>query len=353
MKLFTVGPVEMYEGTLTLRSRQLPYFRTEEFSKMMLLADKQLKYILDAEETSKTIYLTTSGTGAMEATVMNCFGQKDKLLIINGGTFGARFEKICQIHGIEYTTVLVPIEKDLTEEMLAPYEKQGYTGMLVNIHETSIGKLYDIDLLSRFCKQNEMFFVVDAISSAFVDYISVKQSGIDALIFSSQKALALAPGMSGVILSNRIVGERVLKNKIRSMYFDFKDYIDNFERGQTPYTPCVGIFLEYANMLQLITNQGINQIIEKRKRLADFFRSELNKEGFYVPQYRLSNGLTPVYMNGAYNFYHELKEKFGLVITPNGGELAERLVRIGHMGNLEIADYKYLIKCMMEVGMKQ
>lgn len=349
MKLFTVGPVEMFERTLKLKSEQLPYFRTDEFSKMMLKADGQLKYIVDASENSKTIYLTASGTGAMEATVMNCFNQQDKLLVINGGGFGERFEKICKIHRIEYTAIEVPLEKDLTEEMLLPYENCGYTGLLVNVHETSIGKLYDIAMLGKFCKRNNIFLVVDAISSLFIDAISMKEHCIDALIFSSQKALSLSPGMAGVVLSEQIIVERVLTNEVRSMYFDFKDYIVNFERGQTPFTPCVGTFIEYSDMIQVICDAGIAKIVEDKKRLANQFREELKKQGFGVPQYTMSNGLTPVYLDNAYEFYLKLKENYNLVVTPNGGALRDKVIRIGHMGNLDSCDYCYLLECMLKI----
>ena len=350
MKLFTVGPVEMYETTLNVKSRQLPYFRTDEFSQMMLRADEQLKDIVGATKESKTIYLTASGTGAMEATVMNCFHKNDKLLVINGGGFGARFEKICEIHGIDFTSVEVPLDEDLTEEMLVAYENCGYIGLLVNIHETSIGKLYDVIMLGEFCKRNNMFFVVDAISSVFIDSISVKEHNIDALIFSSQKALSLSPGMAGVVLSERMVKECVLENPVCSMYFDFKDYIVNFERGQTPFTPCVGTFIEYADMIQWIYDRGINTVIEEKAQLAKYFRNALEEHGIAVPKYRLSNGLTPLYMENAYDGYRVLKEKYGLVVTPNGGELKDKIIRVGHMGNVTCEDYDYLIECMLKLG---
>ncbi|MEG1185971.1 MAG: alanine--glyoxylate aminotransferase family protein, partial [Eubacterium sp.] len=96
MSLFTVGPVEMYPETLEIRSHQIPYFRTPEFSEMMNKMDEKLKKMVGTSQKSKTIYLTASGTAGMEAVVMNSFNTHDKLLIVNGGTFGQRFVDICQ-----------------------------------------------------------------------------------------------------------------------------------------------------------------------------------------------------------------------------------------------------------------
>lgn len=105
MKLFTVGPTEMYDEIKFIGGKQVPYFRTKEFSDVMLSIDCLLKKYLHTSRESKIIYLTASGTGAMEATVMNCLSNKDKILIINGGTFGERFKKICDLYSLNNTEI--------------------------------------------------------------------------------------------------------------------------------------------------------------------------------------------------------------------------------------------------------
>ena len=102
MKLFTVGPVEMYEEQLNIGGLQFAYFRNEEFSQVVFDCKSNLKKLINANDEDDVIILTASGTAAMEATVMNCFTSKDKVLIVNGGTFGQRFVDICDIHQIPY-----------------------------------------------------------------------------------------------------------------------------------------------------------------------------------------------------------------------------------------------------------
>ncbi len=350
MKLFTVGPVEMYDEILQIRAKQLPYFRTAEFSQMMIEADEILKRVIHAPEEAKTVYLTASGTGAMEATVMNCFSQQDKVLIINGGGFGQRFVDICKIHDIPYTEIKVDFNMNITKELLEQYSDCGYTGFLVNIHETSIGKLYPIDVISDFCEKNNLYLIVDAISSLFADTYDMEKYHIDATIFSSQKALALAPGMAVVVMSGRIVENRVLKNTVKSMYFDFKDYLHNFERGQTPFTPAVGIFIEFANMLKIIDEMSINKKVEDTKSIASQFRNMAKDMGFEMPAFTMSNALTTlVFEKNAKKIYTTLKEQYDYVVTPCGGEMADKLLRIGHMGNLAVSDFEELLKAMKEV----
>lgn len=110
------------------------------------------KYLHTSRE-SKIIYLTASGTGAMEATVMNCLSNKDKILIINGGTFGERFKKICDLYSLNNTEIKLGTNEALTETHLARYDNCGFSVLLVNLHETSTGQLYDIKMISKFCKK--------------------------------------------------------------------------------------------------------------------------------------------------------------------------------------------------------
>lgn len=348
MKLFAVGPVEMYPETLELGKVQIPYFRNQYFSDIMLELDSNLRKVLNMQDKDKNIILTASGSGAMEATVMNCLSEKDKVLVIVGGSFGKRFEQLCVIHNIPHDTISIPLGITFDRSMLREYDGKGYTALLVNIHETSIGQLYPMDILSEFCKKNNMYFIVDAISSLFADALDFTGSKIDALIFSSQKALALAPGISVVSLSARMV-ERI--NPVpKSMYFDFNDYLKNGVRGQTPFTPAIGIIIQMNEMIKSIANEGIAVKVFKTSELAQYFRIKLRDNGFSTPSYPMSNAMTPVLFDkSASVYYNMLIEDYSINVNPCGGTLANRMIRVGHMGNLTKQDYDILIDALCEI----
>lgn len=346
MKLFTIGPVQMYPHTLNIASRQLPYFRDSDFSAVNLRIERNIKRLMNAPNSAKTVLLTASGTGAMEATVINLFDKSDKLLVINGGSFGHRFCEICSLHEIPHESVDLNFGEILTAERLAMFDGAGFTGLLVNIHETSTGQLYSIKMLSNFCKRNDLVFVVDAISSFLADSFDFSAYSIDAAIISSQKALALSPGVSAVVLSERVIESRLPRIEPRSLYFNFKSALRNMERGQTPFTPAVGTLLEMDDMLNSI--QSVDERISKSRKLADYFRSHINELPIGVPDMPLSNALTPVLLPGnAKQIYLALKEQYGLVVTPSGGELADKMLRIGHLGNLVCDDYDTLITALI------
>ena len=349
MKLFTVGPVEMYKDTLLLGKEPIPYFRNQLFSNIIFELDNNIKSVLCMKENDKNIILTASGTGAMEAVVLNCLTKGDKALVISGGSFGERFVELCILHGIPHDILRIPFGDTLSTAMLKPFENKGYSAMLVNIHETSTGQLYPISLLSEFCTRNKMLFLVDAISSLFADPIDFSKDKIDALIFSSQKALALPPGVAVVSLSERMCN-KVQKQKIPSMYFDFVSYLKDGERGQTPFTPAIGIILQMNEMIKKIKEEGINKKVERTKKLADDFRKKAREQNFPIPDYPLSNALTPVlFNNDAEYYYNELVEKYRLVVNPCGGSLKQIMLRVGHMGNLQMEDNNLLIEALCNI----
>ena len=348
-KLFTVGPAQMYPSTLTVRNHVVPYFRTSEFSDMMLENKQWLLELVDADKECEVVFLTASGSGAMEAAVINCFDENDKLLVISGGTFGERFEKICKIHKIPFDVIKLGQDETLSEIHLSTYEGKDYTGLLVNLHETYTGQLYDIELIHDFCERNKLYLIVDAISTFLCDEYHMEKYNIDVTIISSQKGLCLAPGLSMVILSRKIIKEKVSGNHIKSLYFDFNEYLLNIKRGQTPFTPCVGELFELNDMLHHIVERGgAKARVEEVKERCEYFRKNIKELPVHYPSFPLSNAITPVRFDKdiAMDFFMYLKDEKNIMVNPVGGELGKCSIRVAHIGNLELEDYDILIKEM-------
>ena len=161
---FTIGPVMTGEEIRKVGMEQVPYFRTPEFSQLMLENESIIKRLAKAPEGSRAVFMTGSGTASMEASVMNFLTADDNVLVIDGGTFGHRFVEMLEIHEIPHTIIKPEFGHDVTEEQLNQYDGKGYTGFLVNLDETSIGVLYNIELISKFCKKNGLFLIVDSIT---------------------------------------------------------------------------------------------------------------------------------------------------------------------------------------------
>lgn len=347
-RLFTVGPVQLRSDILAIGSQQPPYFRTAEFSEMNGQICRSIKRLVHADDGSEVVLLTASGTGAMEAAVINAFSTNDKVLVVVGGTFGRRFEQICAIHGIEYTAIRLAYGEAIKRDVLDAYRSSGFTGMLINVHETSTGVCHDMSMVGEFCRQEGLVLVADAISSFLADPYYMSEWNIDVSILSSQKALAVPPGVSMLVISPPTV-QRIRRNCVRSLYFDLKDYLEDIKRGQTPYTPAVGILVQMARALSVVEETGVDRIVADTERLATYFRKGIADLPFTIPSERLSNALTPLRpRNGisAYSVFLHLKDRYGIIVTPNGGDLRDELFRVGHIGNLCIDDMDALIDAL-------
>lgn len=348
---FTVGPVMSEEEILAIGGEQVPYFRTQEFSGLMLESEAFMKEFVSAPEGSRAVFITGSGTASMEAVVMNVFTPSDKLLVIDGGSFGERFMRLCEIHNIPYTANRLPKGKVVTEEILAQYRGEGYTGLLVNIHETSTGVYYDPELLGNFCRQEGMLFVVDAISSFLADPLNMKEYGVDVVITGSQKVLACAPGISIIVLGPRAL-QRVMENNPRIMYFDLKEALKDGERGQTPFTPAVGILRQInARLRSIATKGGVDEEISSVKAQAEDFRRKIKDLPFEIASERMSNAMTPLHPTtaSAYDIFLHLKDEYGIWVCPNGGELKDILFRVGHFGAQKAEDNDVLVSAFRDL----
>ena len=344
-KLFTIGPTQMYRSTIEIRNHVVPYFRTPEFSEMMLDNKKLMIKLQKADENSEVIILTASGSGAMEATVMNCFNTNDHLLVVCGGTFGERFVQICEIHNIPHDVIYLEQDEILNADHFEKYDGKNITGVLVNIDETYTGQLYDINIIHDFCARNGAFLVVDAISSFLCDPYDAGKYSVDATIVSSQKGLCLAPGLSFVTLSPRML-DKIQMNEVKSLYFGFADYIMDMKRGQTPFTPAVGVCFELNDMLHRIDEQGVDNRVEEVRSRAQYFRDKLEGMPIYLPSYPLSNAISPIRFEQdiAMEFFTYLKDNKMIMVNPVGGELGKRSIRVSHVGDLKNEDYDNLIE---------
>ena len=355
---FTVGPVQSADCVKRIGAEDCPYFRTAEFSDVMLESERLILKFANAPAGSRAVFLTTSGTGGMEATVMNVLTPQDRVLVINGGSFGHRFCELCEVHGVPHDEIKLRVGEQIKMchldqvKVKCEGEQGRFTALLVNKHETSTGVHYDMKLISEFCKRHGMMLIVDNISSFLADEFDMEKLGADVMIAGSQKALACPPGVSVIVLSPRAL-ERVAKNDPKCMYFDLKDALKNQERGQTPFTPAVGTLLQInARLKEIEANGGVATEIAKVAALADDFRRRIKDLPLKVVSECMSNAVTPLSpTNGmsAYDVFLRLKDEFKIWICPNGGELKDKVFRVGHIGNLSKSDNDQLIAALKEV----
>ena len=343
--LFTPGPVMLEDAACRDGARQMVYHRTTDFSRCVSRCEHLLRQACGAAAEDRVMMLTASGTAGMEAAVLNLFSPGDRVLVVNAGDFGQRFVDICELHGLGVTQIRLAPGRAAAWQDLAVHKAGGFVGMLVTHHETSTGALLDLDLVSRFCREQGLLLVVDAVGSFLADPISMSGSAIDALIFSSQKALALPPGLSFVVLSGR--GQRQVRaTPRRSYYLDLGRYLDDIPRGQTPFTPAIGIIRQLEGRLERVLARGAGTHIDIVRSLALDFRSKVRGLPFRILAERPSNAVTalePIDGTPPGHYVSRLADDHAMFVCPNGGPLRDRVFRVGHLGALSPGDNTRLV----------
>ena len=348
---FTVGPVQSSDAVRAIGAEQVPYFRTAEFSELMLENERLVKKFAKASDDSRVVFITGSGSAGMETAIMNTLTPADKAIVVNGGSFGHRFVELCELHEIPFTEIKLQPGKALKAEHLKEFEGKGYTTFIVNKHETSTGVHYDMQLISDFCKRNNLFLIVDCISTFLADPFDMATLGADVMITGSQKALACPPGISVMALSPKAL-TRIEQIKCKCQYLDLKIALKNAERGQTPWTPAVSILRQInVRLKEIDANGGVEAEIARTASLANYFRERIKGLPFEIVSESLSNAVTPLHPTtaSAYDIFLKIKDEYGMWICPNGGDMKDTVFRVGHIGALTTADYDKLIDAFKDL----
>ncbi|MFT4641936.1 MAG: aspartate aminotransferase-like enzyme [Verrucomicrobiales bacterium] len=348
--LFTPGPVPIEDHLLAIGAKQPPYNRTEAFSDFTHEILDGLSYLFQTE--GSVAILTASGTAAMEASILNFLDFNDQVLIINGGTFGQRWCDLCDVHGISYDEIEVPYGADLDMAHLSDVLLlNAYTAMLVNAHETSMGHLYDIRSMGDLAQRHGVFFVVDAISTICADAFFMDDWHVDVAILSSQKALALPPGLSFVAMNQRAIN-RADRIKPKSLYLNLADYLANQQRGQLPYTPAIGLMMQLHQRLLDIRQETLSLSIARHQRRADSFRKAMEDLVFDILPARSSNALTALWCKDldAFEVVRELAEEHHIVVASSGGEMKSKVFRVAHMGAQEDEGVECLVEALRNIS---
>lgn len=222
---------------------------------------------------------------------------------------------------------------------------------MVNVHETSTGVHYNMDVINEFCKRNGLFLIVDAISSFLADEFDMDKLGAGVMITGSQKALACNPGISVIVLSPTAL-KRIENIDPKCLYLNLKYALVNAERGQTPFTPAVGILRQIHERLREIdANGGVEEEVKRTASLAIYFRSRIKDLPLQIVSESMSNAVTPLHpLNvSAYSVFTTLKDEYGIWVCPNGGDMRETIFRVGHIGCLTTEDYDQLISALRDM----
>jgi aspartate aminotransferase-like enzyme len=324
------GPVHVPRA---LRDAVRPmHHRSDAFRAVVREVEEILRELLG---TSSPVYtLTSSGTGAMEAAVANAVRVQDRVLVVSGGKFGDRWNEILSAYGCEAKLLSfepgAAVDIDTVVSAAARFEAD----IIACTHvESSSGLLLDLHSLASRCP--ESLIMVDAIASLGAEELSMEEWGIDAVVSASQKAFAAPPGISFVVLSDRI---RERSPDHAAYYFDLGRYEAGRDRGDAPFTPALEtIQLVHASLVHA-REMGWDRVRERHRAVSTAFieaMANLSLESFPEnPSSAVQAFALPDEYDGA-DFLEQLEVRHGIIAAGGQGELKGTIFRTGFLGQFD------------------
>jgi len=340
-RLMTPGPTQVPEEALLFLAKQVTHHRTPEFVKLFAEVLEGLKYVFQTK--NDVIVLSSSGTGAMEAAVVNTIPRGGKAIVLNAGNFAERWGKICKAFGVEVIEHKVEWGQAVAPADVAKLLKQhpDTVAVLGTLMESSTGVGHDVQGIAAVVKETNAVCVIDAISGAGVMECRTDAWGVDILVVGSQKALMLPPGLSFLAVSEK-AWAAMDKVQQQAFYFDLKQHRKKIKDGpDTPWTPAHTLIGALAENLKLIKAEGIDNIFARAKVLSQATRAGVEALGFEVFAQRPADGLTaikfPEGLDGS-KFTKRLEQRWGVKVAGGQGHIKGKIFRIAHMGIVDELD---------------
>lgn len=336
------GPTPCPDDILEAVAGQMINHRGPEFQDMIFRITEGLKRVYETK--NDVFILTGSGTGAMEAAIVNVLSPGDHVLSLSIGVFGDRFAQIAEAYGASVTRMSAPQGEaiDLGDFRKALVDNPSVKAVIVTHNETSTGVTNDIGGICDIAKEFDKLTVVDAVSSLSSLPFHTDIWGCDVAVSGSQKGWNVPPGLSFVSVSDR-AWDAFSSATMPRFYWDFGRAKSYLERGQTPWTPAISIFYGLDVSLGKMFDEGLENIYSRHLRIAGQTRDGIKEMGLELLANELtaSNTVTAVKSPEGLdvkNLVKRMQSDHNVVLAGGQGSLDGKIFRIGHMGYVKDQD---------------
>jgi aspartate aminotransferase-like enzyme len=339
-RLMTPGPAMVPEDVLLELARPVIHHRSNEAKRVITEVVEGLKEVFQTQ--NDVLILTASGTGAMEAAVVNAVPPGGKALVLAAGHFGARWAKICKSFGISAVELETEWGHPVDPEQVASGLRQHPDAACVmgTLSETSTGTAHPVEAIGRIVAKTPALFAVDGISGVGAMECRTDLWGIDLLCVGSQKALMLPPGLAFVAVSPK-AWAKIDTFESHSYYFNLKAARKKIKEFDTPYTPAHTLILALRAALRRIKDEGIDNVLRRHRRMSEACQAGVQALGLELFSSRPAEGLTAFVVPDGLKeaqIRSKLSERFGISTVGGQEKLKGKIIRIGHMGYTDEID---------------
>jgi len=347
------GPTPCPSDVLQAMTKQMINHRGPEFRQIINGVTANLKQLFQTE--NDVFLLTGSGTGGLEAVIVNTLSPGDKVLSVSIGVFGERFASIAQQFGAEVIPLRFewgkPADADAVRQALQA-EPQ-IKAVLVTHNETSTGVTNDLASISSVVKEFDKLLLVDAMSSIGSINLPVDDWHCDVTVTCSQKGYMAPPGVAMVSVSQE-GWQAHSKAKMPRFYWDFTRAKSYLEKGQTPWTPALPIIFALSASLEMLLKEGLPNILARHARVSQVTRDRIKSLGLslFAQEGYASNTVTAVAATNGLDtkkMLRILREEHQIVLAGGQQSLDGKIFRIGHMGWITEDDIQTVISALKVV----
>jgi len=340
-RLLTPGPSPVPEETLLELAKPVVYHRTPEFRQLLKEVLEDLQYVFQTRQ--PVIPLTSSGTGGLEAAIVNCLPPGSKAICLIAGRFGERWRSLCKAFGVEAVTVSAPPGQAVQPEQLAQALASHPDARAVcsTLSETSTGVGHDIAAFGRLVAATPALHFVDAISGLGAIECRNDDWNIDVCVTGSQKALMLPPGLAFLSVSDKAWKQIDQNPAPRTFYFDLKKARTALQTWDTPYTSAHTMIRALKVSLKRIRAEGIENVWARHACNAAAARAGFQAMGLEVFAAQPAAGLTVVKVPEGIDgvaLLSKMEKQYGLKLAGGQDALKGKIIRMAHMGYLDQFD---------------
>ncbi|HEX9984708.1 MAG TPA: alanine--glyoxylate aminotransferase family protein [Thermoanaerobaculia bacterium] len=352
-KYFVPGPTWVRPEILQQMARPMMGHRTAEFKALFHDINAGLKTLFATRQ--HTVVISSSGTGVMQAALENCVARR--VLVTTCGAFSERWYSIAESLGYEVDRLDAgwgnAIDPDALADHLARHHRAHYDAVTITHNETSTGVTNDVAALTRVVRDEtpDTLVLVDAVSSLGGIPVLFDEWGVDVCLASVQKGLALPPGITVAAVSEQAV-TRAKKHPYRGTYFDFVPYIEKAAEDTVPSTPSLPHFYALQKQLDYILNsESLPVRFERHRRMRELVHERTARYAKVAGDREYaSNTVTALEpMMDAETLRNQMKHR-GYTLGGGYGEWKDRTFRIGHMGDISVADLEAMLDVLDDVA---
>ncbi|MEE6249983.1 MAG: alanine--glyoxylate aminotransferase family protein [Bdellovibrionota bacterium] len=345
--LVAPGPVEIPEVALKAFGSDIIHHRTPEFTKSLVSARKLLKKTIN---TDREIYMFCStGSGAMEAAVVNFLNPGEQSLVVVSGKFGQRWADMLKIYGANVDLILLENGDSLSLDQLQDKLKsKQYHSVFCQMCETSTGAYHPVEQMGPLIKehQKDCLFIVDGITGLLTKELDLEACKIDVMIAGSQKAFMLPSGMSFLWMSELAEKKCEIATCPR-YYWDLRKEKKAIQKDQTAFSSAVNLVFALEAALKYILEKGLDQHFAEIRWRANTCREMLKALGLQVLAKNPAPALTAICMPENIDgkvLRQKIEDDCRIVFMGGQDELSGKIIRIGHIGDLSREEYLHALK---------